>query len=64
MSLLKDAESNVAAYVPSLQRTEGQPPPVAANDGLSYMSFDRDGDVVRRHGHLGLRRRHSRVREE
>src|SRR5262249_33896112 len=34
-----------SAYVPSLQRTEGQPPPVAANDGLSYMSFDRDGDA-------------------
>jgi hypothetical protein len=45
MSLLEDAKSNVAPYVPSLQRTEGQPPPVAANDGLSYMSFDRDGDA-------------------
>src|SRR5689334_10524638 len=33
------------AYVPSLQRTEGQPPPIAANDGLSYMSFDKDGDA-------------------
>jgi hypothetical protein len=28
-----------------LQRTEGQPPPNAANGGLSYMSFDRDGDA-------------------
>ena len=35
----------VGAYVPSLQRTEGQPPPIAANGGLSYMSFDRDGDA-------------------
>ncbi|MDE0807956.1 MAG: CmcJ/NvfI family oxidoreductase, partial [Alphaproteobacteria bacterium] len=26
------------------QLTEGQPAPVAANGGLSYMSFDRDGD--------------------
>ena len=43
MSLLEDAKSH--PYVPSLQRTEGQPPPVAANDGLSYMSFDRDGDA-------------------
>ena len=31
-----------SAYVPPLQRTEGQPPPIAANGGLSYMSFDRD----------------------
>ena len=46
------AKSNVAAdkqiaspaYVPPLQRTAGQPPPIAANGGLSYMSFDRDGD--------------------
>src|SRR6516162_6283930 len=34
-----------SAYVPSLQRTEGQPPPIAANGGLSYMSFDHDGDA-------------------
>ncbi|MFP6681952.1 MAG: CmcJ/NvfI family oxidoreductase [Gammaproteobacteria bacterium] len=34
-----------SAYVPSLQRTEGQPPPFAANGGLSYMSFDQDGDA-------------------
>src|SRR5215204_6945418 len=45
MSLLTDAESQVAPYVPTLQRTEGQPPPVAANGGLSYMAFDRDGDA-------------------
>ena len=47
MSLLEVAEKNVvsSAYVPSLQRTEGQPPPIAANGGLSYMSFDRDGDA-------------------
>ena len=52
-AMLKVAEKNVAAdvqsvssaYVPSLQRTEGQPPPIAANGGLSYMSFDRDGDA-------------------
>ena len=45
-------ESNVAAigetvspaYVPPLQLTEGQMPPIAANGGLSYMSFDKDGD--------------------
>ena len=33
------------AYVPSLQITKGQPTPFAANGGLSYMSFDRDGDA-------------------
>lgn len=53
MDQLEVAEKNVAAeterpssaYVPSLQRTEGQPPPIAANGGLSYMSFDRGGDA-------------------
>jgi hypothetical protein len=34
-----------SAYVPPLQRTAGQPPPIAANGGLSYMSFDRGGDA-------------------
>jgi hypothetical protein len=53
MSRLEVADNNLAAniervssaYVPSLQRTEGQPPPIAANGGLSYMSFDRGGDA-------------------
>src|SRR3954454_22142146 len=53
MSPLDVADNNAAAnterassaYVPPLQRTEGQPPPIAANGGLSYMSFDRDGDA-------------------
>src|SRR5271170_7814784 len=53
MSPLDVADNNAAAktekassaYVPSLQRTEGQPPPIAAHGGLSYMSFDRDGDA-------------------
>jgi hypothetical protein len=40
-----DTERASSAYVPPLQRTEGQPPPVAAHGGLSYMSFDRDGDA-------------------
>src|SRR5256885_13543024 len=52
MSQTEVAEKNVAsdtqrassAYVPPLQRTAGQAPPIAANGGLSYMSFDRDGD--------------------
>ncbi len=37
-------ESASSPYVPSLQLTTGQPPPIAANDGLSFMAFDRDGD--------------------
>jgi len=53
MSQLELPERNVvadtarvsSAYVPTLQRTQGQPPPIAANGGLSYMSFDRDGDA-------------------
>jgi len=32
-------------FVPPLQRTAGQPPPLAANGGLSYMSFDDNGDA-------------------
>ena len=36
-----DMERASSAYVPPLQRTEGQPPPIAAHGGLSYMSFDR-----------------------
>jgi hypothetical protein len=31
--------------VPPLQLTEEQPPPIAANGGLSYTSFDRDGNA-------------------
>ena len=33
------------AYVPEFQLTKGQPSPVAANDGWSYMSFDVNGDA-------------------
>jgi hypothetical protein len=40
-----DTQTALSAYVPPLQRTEGQPPPIAAHGGLSYMSFDRDGDA-------------------
>ncbi len=38
-------KTHSSAYVPPLQLTEGQPPPIAAHGGLSYMSFDRDGDA-------------------
>jgi hypothetical protein len=40
-----DTQKASSAYVPPLQRTAGQPPPIAANGGLSYMSFDREGDA-------------------
>lgn len=40
-----DTETAPSPYVPPLERTAGQPPPIAANDGLSYMSFDEDGDA-------------------
>jgi hypothetical protein len=40
-----DTERASSAYVPPLQRTEGQPPPIAAHGGLSNMSFDRGGDA-------------------
>lgn len=53
MSQLQVAVNNVAAnteaafsaYVPPLQRTAGQPPPIAAHGGLSYMAFSRNGDA-------------------
>jgi len=32
-------------YVPSYELTKGQPAPIAAHDGLSYMAFDKDGDA-------------------
>ena len=41
----KDGEVKSSTYVPSLQLTTGQPAPVAANGGLSYYSFDNDGDA-------------------
>jgi hypothetical protein len=44
--LVRDSERATGKpYVPPLQRTEGQPPPIAANGGLSYMSFERNGDA-------------------
>ena len=43
--LARDATTDSSVYVPSLQLTQGQAPPIAANGGLSYASFDRDGDA-------------------
>ncbi len=40
-----DAQTTCSAYVPDFQLTQGQPPPIAANGGVSYMSFDRNGDA-------------------
>ena len=37
--------SSDVPYVPSLELTAGQPAPVAANGGLSYMSYDHNGDA-------------------
>ena len=34
-----------SSYIPPFELTEGQPTPFAANGGLSYMSFDQDGDA-------------------
>ena len=39
------ARASSSLYVPSLQLTEGQPPPIAANGGRSYMAFERNGDA-------------------
>ena len=40
-----ETEAASSAYVPPFQLTAGQPPPFAANGGVSYMSFDQDGDA-------------------
>ena len=48
VTLDTDAEADTvaaSAYVPPFQLTAGQPPPFAANGGVSYMSFDQDGDA-------------------
>ena len=33
------------AYVPPFELTDGQPPPIASNGGVSYMALDRNGDA-------------------
>jgi len=42
---LKDTVSEDTPYVPPLELTKGQTAPIAANGGLSYMSYDRNGDA-------------------
>ena len=44
-SLLLNKDNLESSYVPSLQLTKGQPKPIAANGGLSFMSFEKDGDA-------------------
>lgn len=34
-----------ASYIPTFQLTRGQPTPIAANGGVSYMSLERNGDA-------------------
>ncbi|MEL0111482.1 MAG: hypothetical protein VW835_07085, partial [Rickettsiales bacterium] len=41
---INEQEGASSAYVPPLQITAGQGEPIAANGGLSYYSFDRNGD--------------------
>ena len=43
--VMADTEAVSSAYVPPFELTNGQSPPFAANEGLSYMSFDQDGDA-------------------
>ena len=69
MDELKASENRVATgtmtvpsvYVPPLQLTAGQPAPIAANGGLSYMAFERDRDQARRRR---WRRRSARLPRE
>src|SRR6185312_7777888 len=42
---IADHHDGTVAYVPPLQRTAGQPEPIAAHGGLSYMAFEVDGDA-------------------
>jgi hypothetical protein len=46
MNRIKDISDRASSvYVPPFQLTSGQPPPIAANGGVSYMAFDRNGDA-------------------
>ena len=44
-NITSDPHDGTVAYVPPLERTAGQPEPIAAHGGLSYMAFDKDGDA-------------------
>jgi len=45
MSQAEIESSRSKAWVPPLERTAGQPLPIAANEGLSYAAFEHDGDA-------------------
>lgn len=45
MSASQPLHSQGTPYVPPLELTQGQPAPIAANGGLSYMSYDDNGDA-------------------
>ena len=36
---------DTTSYIPPFELTQGQPSPIAANGGISYMSFERSGDA-------------------
>ena len=40
----EQTDNNKYVYIPEPEYTKGQPAPIAANNGLSYMSFDSNGD--------------------
>ncbi|HXQ11756.1 MAG TPA: CmcJ/NvfI family oxidoreductase [Caulobacteraceae bacterium] len=40
-----DVKGGPSGWIPPLQLTHGQPPPIAANGGVSYVSRERDGDA-------------------
>ncbi|TDU31733.1 hypothetical protein DFR24_1112 [Panacagrimonas perspica] len=42
---VSDSRTSRQPFVPPLERTAGQPAPIAAHGGLSYMAFDRNGDA-------------------
>ncbi|MEM7122517.1 MAG: CmcJ/NvfI family oxidoreductase [Pseudomonadota bacterium] len=46
MERQEDTTGNeMSGFVPSLELTAGQAPPIAANGGVSFMSFERNGDA-------------------
>ena len=41
---ISEQNSDDHIFIPKPEYTKGQPAPIAANNGLSFMSFDRNGD--------------------
>ncbi len=42
---MSDQRADTDAYVPSFELTKGQAAPIASNGGISYMTFDKNGDA-------------------